>query len=648
MKKIITFLVLAMFLAPSFVLADGGVIHFDPYSDRWDFADETNQQAFINYEKGTEKMILSVGVGDLNEGKTMWIFPVPADPNKVAVDVVTKLPSLRGEEISKKAQSNLDDAKSLLQATQIYTIPFVYLFQNTLSASSMPQSTGSFSNSLGGDSKSAMRPDVVVFEHLEKEGITSEIVTARTVQGFNEYFSKKDLKIDSNSIPVLQNYIGKEYSFVVSWMDGIGLKISDGEINKLISFGERGFCENGGSCDKNGLTKAKILINNLKEKYPFYSEMIERAYDSSLTDKYSLNEEALGYIKEYVKENPSILKLLDKNNNQKGVFVSFPTDKIFFPLMPTSVYGSKIVPAEIRIFGYVTPDVFSDIKGYTKTEYYYDQGIYMDKELESFYNSPSTGVKYTKIEINAPSKFFTDDLWVKNSAPLKTYYQLFLANQVLLVMLFLLVLCSVLTGVLVGWLHFKEWRNWEGTKKFGLIGLANCLTMLGMIAVLLPTKTIKDSEDATSIVRSIKEKGYYWKRRISLGVMIVDAPFLFISLLMLFFVLPQQFSYMFKYSNSILDSIFSPIPLITFIPIIIFLFAIFFAARKNKEDESLFDELKQKNYSSWTFQPKDRRKIGFIILYSIFFLIISWIVIKLFVLSVGGDFLNSGNSGVPF
>jgi len=584
MKKIITFFVLAFFLAPCFVLADGGVIHFDPYSDRWDFADETNQQAFINYEKGVEKMILSVGVGDLNEGKTMWIFPVPADPNKVAVDVVAKLPSLMGEEISEKAQSNLDDAKSWLQATQIYTIPLFFLFQNTLSASnsfddSMPEST-----SLGGSVKSSLRPDVVVYEHFEKEGITSEIVTARTAQGFNEYFSKKGLKIDSNSIPVLQKYIGNEYSFVVSWIN----------------------------------SSSAATVDTM-ENIPNVPHAVGYDYSGRKSDV-----------------------------NQKGVFVSFPTERIFFPLMPTSVYGSKIVPAEIRIFGHVTPDVFSDIKGYTKTGYYYDRGIYMDKELEAFYNSPSTDVKYTKIEINAPSKFFTDDLWIKNIAPAKTSYQFFLASQILIVTLLILVACSVIAGIFSGWIRFKEWRSWEGTKKFGLIGLANCLTILGMIAFLLPTKTIKDSEDATSIVQAIKEKGYYWKRRISLGVIIVDAPFLLLSLLILFFALPKQLYYIFKYSDSILDIIFSPILLMTFVPIIIFLAAIFFAGRIKKGDEGLFEELKQKNYSSWTFQPKDRRKIGFIILCSILFLIISWIAIELLVLSVGGDILNLGGSGAPF
>lgn len=639
MKKIVIFLLLVVFSVPAFALADGGVVHFDPYSDRWDFADETNQQAFINYEKGVEKMILSVGVGDLNEGKTMWIFPVPADPNKVAVDVVTQLPILRGEEISQKAQSNLDDALGFLQASQIFTIPFS--LTHSLGGSSsfdggMPASTG-----LGGSFKNATRQDVVVYEHLEKEGITSEIVTARTAQGFNEYFSKKGLKIESSSIPVLQNYIGKEYSFVVSWIDQINIDLSRDEIDELIY-------EIDTSPDSRfewlGIA-AKPLIKNLKVKFPDFANKIEQI---PRMQKYFLSDEQVEYVKQYIKENPSILRVLEKYDDQKGVFVSFPTDKIFFPLMPTSVYGSKIVPAEIRVMGHVTPDVFSDIESFTKTEYFHDESIQVDKDLKAFYGGSPFDIKYTKIGINAPSKFFTADLWIKNIAPAKTFYQMFLASQFLIVVFSLIILCSLLAGALVGWLLFREWRNTEGMKKFGLIGLANCLTILGMIALLLPSKTKKDAEDVSFLIGEIKGKGYFWKRRILLGVIIVDFPFLLLSLLLLLFVLPQEFSRMFIYNDSVFESLLSFPILLTFIPIIVFLVALFLAGNIKKEDLPLFDELRHKKYSTWTFQPKDKRKIWFIVVYSIVFLIISWTIVKLLVLSVGGEIFSSGGSGVSF
>ncbi len=40
-------------LAPQPVFADGMAIAH--YADRWDYSDETNQQAFINYEYGLQK-----------------------------------------------------------------------------------------------------------------------------------------------------------------------------------------------------------------------------------------------------------------------------------------------------------------------------------------------------------------------------------------------------------------------------------------------------------------------------------------------------------------------------------------------------------------------------------------------------------------
>lgn len=627
MKKLIASFALAILLAPCFTLADGGMIRFDPYSDRWDYADETNQQAFINYESGVEKMILSVGVGDLKEGKTMWIFPVPADPSKVAVDVVTKMPSLQGEEISEKARSNLDGAKSWLQATQIYTLPFA--LTRTLGGSSSFDARMPSGTSLGGGFKNATRPDVVVFEHLEKEGITSEIVTARTAQGFNEYFSKKGLKIESSSIPVLQKYIGKDYSFVVSWMEQKDLFLTRDDIEKIIN------SRSGSGAYLDERTQANELVQELNVKYPGFSDKAIRF--SSADTKLEFTENEMNDLKQGIKDHPEILKILNNGKNQKGVFVSFPTEKIFFPLMPTSVYGSKIVPAEIRVMGHVTPDVFADIKSFTKTEYYRDESVQLDKDLKAFYSGSSIDVKYTKIEINAPSKFFTDDLWVKNSAPFKTFYQSFIAHQILLDVLFLIIFCSVLTGLLVSRLLFREWRNWEGLKKFGLIGLANCLTILGVIALILPSNTKKDAEDASSLIGAIKEKRYFWKRRLALGLIIADLPFLFISIFAIPFSIISLLNDLARvdYHRNFWSEDLLFIGL-SFLPIMV-LFTAWFLARVKTEDKQLFIDLKRKKYSSWTFQPKDRRKIWFIILYSISFLIISWTVVKLFIFSVGGN-----------
>lgn len=49
--SLITFLAVFSFTS-KLVLADGMIIKPDPYSDRWDYSNETNQQAFINYDNG--------------------------------------------------------------------------------------------------------------------------------------------------------------------------------------------------------------------------------------------------------------------------------------------------------------------------------------------------------------------------------------------------------------------------------------------------------------------------------------------------------------------------------------------------------------------------------------------------------------------
>jgi len=47
------------------------------------------------------------------------------------------------------------------------------------------------------------------------------------------------------------------------------------------------------------------------------------------------------------------------------------------------------------------------------------------------------------------------------------------------------------------------------------------------------------------------------------------------------------------------------------------------------EDRNLFEQLKSAGYSSWLFQPKDKMKIAFVPVFSVSFLIISWLLVTL-------------------
>ena len=619
MKKISSFLVLSLIIlavcsfSPKSVLADGMVIKPDPYSDRWDYSDESNQQAFINYENGLQKMIISVGLEGENSNGTVWLFPIPSEPNKVAIDVVKSLPRLSGEEISKKAKSNLDDITKFLQITQLYTIPFISFYgtSETTETWGMDDTLGA-PRGFGRD----IEQDVVVYEHLEKEGITSEIVTAKTANGLYDYLKNKGLKVESGSIPVLDNYIGKEFSFVTSWISSPERFISAEEIkNNLYTY----------FSNKYLYPKFFNLVNSLKQKYPEFNQ----ANDSIDYLKSQPGRIVLQELTQAIQNDPSII--VDTYNkeqdsaNQRGVFVTFPTKEIYYPLLPTSVYGSKTVPTTIRVIDHVTPKVFQDIKSYTKTKYYVDNDTSFTDDLKNFYNGQNQNIKYTKIEINAPSKLFTDDLWLKAQAPAKTYYSTFVARNPIVSAIILLILSSVIAGILAGSILFKDLRR--EPIKLALIGLSNLLTILGLLITTVFVSTKNKNESIEPVLAEIKQKGYFGKRRAATILFFFAIPSLVPGLFVLSLLIPEI-----SHSWGYLDlNIIFPILLIllTCVLPIVALIVAFMIKRVKPEDKDLFEQLKLSGYSSWLFQPKDKLKIAFVPIFSVSFLIVSWLLVKL-------------------
>jgi len=535
MKKIIIssiiFILFFCFLIPNKVSADGMMILPDPYSDRWDYSHEIEQKAFINYENGVQKMIISVGYEKTDGNSLMWIFPVPSQPENVAIDVLKILPQLNGEEISLTAKSNLNSIRESLSATQIYPIPFLFVMRNTRYSS-----TGSgmdLSSSLGGKSFKAIERDVVVYEHIEKEGITSEILTAKTSNGLFEYLSEQGLNVNSNSIPILDTYIGKDFSFIASWLDE--------------------------------------------------SNVSDESLSSSITD-------------------------INYSSKEKGIFITFPTDELYFPLMPTSVYGSEIVPATIRILGYTSPKIFDEIESFTEVKYYISND-HDFSEQKSFYNGDDEVIKYTKIELNSPSKYFLDDLWIAEKTPLKTSLISFLARYNWVSGIILLVISSVLTALIVGSIIFKDLD--KKFRKLFFLGISNCFSILFLIISLSLTRTKKDAVKMKEILDDMKLKRYVLRGRIATILS-------FLFLLSLLISIPFFIS-IFSSFTPIFYSLSEFIPILVTIGIAI---SVGILKKKKKEDKVSVDILKSNNYSTWTFLPKDGRKWVFLPIYSITFLLV--------------------------
>jgi len=399
MKKIFSLFILALFFLPM-VLADGMII--DPYG----YLPEKQQVAAINYENGRETMLLSIETDELRSEKSVWLFPVPGDPNQVVIDVKDTFPRFSGSELESQARSNIERVFRATRYTQIYTFFFgIFSPIRTFGGKSFQNAEAAIDISGG---------DVTVYEHLEKNGITTEIIGADSGLEIYVYLRNKGLEPKFSTIPVLNDYIGQDYSFVISWIQDIE------EVNP-----------------------------NLEDEY-----MIPSYYGKRI-----------------------------------GVLVSFPTDEIFYPLKPTSVYGSIEVPATIYVTGLVTPEIYQGIGNYVETRYYQQNNIYALEQLISDYN-PSQIKTYTRIDINPPSKLLTEDLIIKQEVSGSVSYSAAIANQfksnsnTFWIWLFIIGL-SALTGTILGLLIFKQ------PGRFALVGLANCLTIIGLIIAVIFIKTKK-------------------------------------------------------------------------------------------------------------------------------------------------------------
>ncbi len=301
-------LVLVLFILSSFVFippvsADGGMVIYDPDMFRWELQDMNQQLCAINYENGFENMLLSVDVSDLHGEKAVWIFPVPAKPDKTVIDIIKGFPRLWGYDVKEKTDDTISDAFSVMRLSQVYTFPVFYQLSMM----------------------SGIKEGITIHEHIEKMGLTTELVTAKDGNAFYNYLTNKDLELPSDLKSILDGYIGEEYSFVISWISGV-------------------------------------------EKFK---------QESAIRDRYS------------------------RIINVVGVSITFPTDKIYFPLKPTSVYESQKIPILIYVMGHVTPELYPEIEKGSQVNYFVQRYYNVPNELSSFFNGKRRieDLKYTKIKI---------------------------------------------------------------------------------------------------------------------------------------------------------------------------------------------------------------------------------------------------------
>lgn len=531
--KIMLFLICLCLLTVSYfphVNADGGMIKFE--MDRWEMLDEEQQLCAINYHEGIQNMILSVNTGEEITGeKVVWIFPVPAKPEKTVINIVKEFPELKGYDVKSKAENSVSDIFDLIRLSQVYTMPLL-IFTRSMYKSGF-DSLGRYAEvplGIGGIE------GVTVHESIEKSGLTTELVSALDSSSFSNYLISKELDVPPNFKSILNDYIGEEYSFVISWISDVEkfkLEQPEGYLIGLLEDGK--------------IDEARELFDSL-------------TYDSGKSDFYDNLNMVFRIIdrgRDIEEHDIEFLKRIRGTGNILSVFISFPTEKMYYPLKPTSVYGSKKVPAIIYVMDYVKPELYPEIKPYTETNYFFRKNFDVPEELVDFFGGSDTkDLKYTKIKINPPSKYLTEDLWIKKGTPFKV----FLADSVNRFQfwfgLFFFVICSCLASLLSGIIIFGI--KGVSKLKFALFGLWNFLTLIGFS---IKAYTDKIDVKFTELQEIQQNKIPFWKAFITTLLISAITPVLF-----LFFFLYTGGSFRYWY-------------FVVFIPlIIIYAFTIIFLA----------------------------------------------------------------------
>ncbi|MDP2653255.1 MAG: hypothetical protein Q8Q08_04410 [Candidatus Omnitrophota bacterium] len=379
--------------------ADGGLMIYDPNAQLWRLQEMNNQLCVINHDKGEERLLLSIHTDALQGERAVWIFPVPAKPDGVTIDVFKSFPILKGHNVERLSGSVIDGVFSYMRLTQIYSFPFAGKY--------LPVFLGHYRVMARlGDFEG-----VDVHQRLEKMGLTTELITARDGTRLADYLTAKDLTLPPDIKSVFDEYLGQEYSFVISW-------ISDVE-----KFNQ----------EAKKVTEYQYRYGGHDQGNAFYS---------------------------------------------LSVSISFPSEKIYFPMRLTSVYGDTVIPMTVYVTKYVAPEI--SLGKSLRVSYLINNSRYdVPEELKSFFNG-KTSLKnqgYTEISINAPSRLLTEDLWMTEKVPAKIAFADFIFRYFWAWGVAVFILLSCLSSWLAGMVAFRKYQ--PSKVRFALFGLYNFFTLIG-------------------------------------------------------------------------------------------------------------------------------------------------------------------------
>lgn len=211
---------------PQLALADGIVIK--PHEDGWRPAMENVQQAVIARAGGAQRLIVAVEIDNPDASSMVWLLPVPAPAKQVHVDVLERFPRVIGTEVYGGAIAILENM--LIAAVVMEVWPPLIGAGAMLIFSIFRDSDERMAPKAAAKMAEKGGEEIVVHERVAKQGMVSEVITAREGAALYAYLAGKGLALKPGAVPTLDFYTGKDYTFVASWVDGAAVPKDAGSV----------------------------------------------------------------------------------------------------------------------------------------------------------------------------------------------------------------------------------------------------------------------------------------------------------------------------------------------------------------------------------------------------------------------------------
>jgi len=118
--------------------------------------------------------------------------------------------------------------------------------------------------------------------------------------------------------------------------------------------------------EKAGMIAEVITAKNSQAIYNYFSQKGFNIKQGSISELNFYIEKNYSFVVSWIASGITSKEI----RGQRGIFISFPTSKIYYPLILTSAYGETEIPITIRVLGHVKPEIFSEIKPYTEVSYF--------------------------------------------------------------------------------------------------------------------------------------------------------------------------------------------------------------------------------------------------------------------------------------